>query len=228
MLLSTPVHSIATWGWTPSVSSTILASCFDSKFPVTFSWKSAPSSLATARRSGTRSNVNGTEMGKNMAPKEPVRLQLERVFTSDDDLRRPKCLGHNQTHQPDGSWQGREKGGLLQKNHRFFLVFTKDWGVTLVHAFITHPSVYVIIWIPLSSDMLPWFKVLSTAAKIQNLLLFCTFHPPLAEFYLHHRLIRSCRGSHRPSGMRVSLQTEVLSEPPPQRLRYRATWFVEQ
>lgn len=76
MLLSTPVHSIATWGWTTSVSSTILASCFDSKFPVTFSWKSAPSSLATARRSGTRSNVNGTEMGENMAPKEPVRSPL--------------------------------------------------------------------------------------------------------------------------------------------------------
>lgn len=61
--LSAPVHSMVKWGWAPSISSTLLASCFGPSSLFTSSWKSAPKSLAMARRSGNRS-AHGKE--KNM------------------------------------------------------------------------------------------------------------------------------------------------------------------
>lgn len=55
MLLSTPVHSMVMCGWAPSMSVTVLANCWAPSALFTVSWKSAPNSLAMARRSGDRS-----------------------------------------------------------------------------------------------------------------------------------------------------------------------------
>lgn len=118
MLLSAPEHSRETSGWMPSMSSTLLASCFGPSSFFTVSWKSAPNSLATVRRSWNRSTHSeggsedkqyGKTERKNLCVALFSTVSRERCLetvcycTGDDDLRGPHCLGHQQTDQPNRS-----------------------------------------------------------------------------------------------------------------------------
>lgn len=226
------------------------ASCGGSTSLVTFSWKSAPSSLASARRSGNRSSSRrdgDVVVGGGIRHQKGLRICHEATPAAKGVYRwwwpATPPLPWPQSNTPTrwvltGERIGR---GFLHKcncHHKlsclfFFLVFTTDFGKHWVQSALRlndfEESGFVLYSTPICCHVITWipsgFWHVAPSLGCWRLFLLCAFHH--SEFYLHHRWERCCPGSRQLSGTRGSPQTEVLSEPPPQTWHYQATWFVE-